>query len=119
MNSMIDAPGAITLFTDRRALVSEVKKSLLDLNVATLPFVQTAVVCGPRGCGKSTLIGQSMCECSAVVRIFYAGKSNEDFANAVLRSLKITLPDNTNPMTFLLDVLTKLKEKPAFVVNLY
>jgi hypothetical protein len=53
----------------------------------------------------------------AVVKGFFRGESEDDFAIAVLQSLKVTLLDNTNPMTFLLDVLTELEEKPTFLVE--
>ena len=61
---------------------------------------------------KSLLISQCMCERSAVIKIFYEGESSGDFAIAVLRSLNVSLPESTDPMIFLLDVLTKLEENP-------
>ena len=58
-----------------------------------------------------------MRERSAVIKIFYEGEISGDFAIAVLRSLNVTLPDSTDPMTFLLDVVTKLEEKHTLVVE--
>ena len=82
------------LSRDRNELVSEVNTMLLKPYASTsaeeeVPFVPTTVICGPRGCGKSTLISRCMCEGSAFVQIFYEGKSNDEFAITVLQSLNI------------------------------
>ena len=47
----------------------------------------------------------------------FEGESSENFAVAVLWCLKITLPDNMDPMTFLLEVLGGLNLKPTFIVE--
>ena len=121
MNSTVVAPD-IPFFIHRRELISKIQESLFDVDTAALskmgkPFIPTTIICGPRGCGKSTLINESMQKRSAVVKIFYEGENSEDFAIAVLRSLRITLPDNTDPVTFLLEVLEMLNTKPIFVME--
>ena len=80
-------------------------------------FITTVIVSGPHGCGKSVMIASILKDISAVVPIFFNGKDGTDFAKAVFQSLKITLPANVDPVTFLRDVLNMLPKRPIFVVE--
>ena len=78
MNSKMVVPN-IQFFIDRRELISKMKE-VLDVDAAAVveervPFIQTTIICGPRECGKSTLIKESTQEHSAVVKIFMKGKA--------------------------------------------
>ena len=84
-------------------------------------FLRTAIVCGPRGCGKSTLIGEIFQNQKAVVPVHFRGGSADEFAIAVFGALKVSCPSNIQPLTLLVSALEEMKmqghKMPVFVVE--
>ena len=106
----------INPYIERTKVESQVKMLLYDVEEDP-SFIATKIVCGPRGCGKSMLIAHILKDESAVVPVFFKGKDDNDFAMAVFQSLKITLPTNSDAVTFLRDVLSSLPKRPIFLVE--
>lgn len=84
-------------------------------------YVPTMIVCGPRGCGKSTLVAEIFGEEPAVINLSYNGISEDDFANAIFSSLQVKCPGGIRPSIFLEIVLKDVRDKehklPTLIVE--
>ena len=74
-------------------------------------IILTKVVCGPRGCGKSTIVSEIFDKVPSVVRVLFDGTSQDDLANAIFTSLSVVCPAHSAPANFLECVLEKFKSQ--------
>ena len=103
-------------------LKTQESKSASDkLTMSLDKFLPTVVICGPCGCGKSTLVAEIFDTISSVVTVSYKGCSIDEFASAIFESLELPCPDSMTPATFLKAVLKEIRnrwhQRPTVIVE--
>ena len=74
-------------------------------------YVPTMIVCGPRGCGKSTIVAEIFSEEPAVIKLLYNGVCQNDLAKAIFGLLRVVCPESIEPSNFLEIVLKSVQDK--------
>ena len=73
-------------------------------------LLQTTLVCGPRGSGKSTLVANVLEGKTGIVPISYQGSSDDEFALAVLEALKVPCPQGVQPLSLVNEALVGIHD---------
>ena len=115
------APTAIDYYVDRLEIRNQLKEKLNDRITKGEGFLETQIVCGPRGAGKSTLVAEACHSVPSVVCVHFKGDTMNDFALALMSSLNVRCPPEMVPEVFMKSVLSRVKSnmhrKPVIVIE--
>ena len=114
-------PKYIPNYVERQGQEQQLKVMLNEIMSAGVQFLPTLVVCGPRGCGKSTLVSTVCRNIPSVVCVRYLGSTEDDFANSLLSSVNVECKKGMLPLVFMNAVLSEIKSrghrKPVIIIE--